>query len=260
MNRHLIIAVLLLFILKEGKAQIRLSTLTVSYKEVYEIRGTDIMVVDTLVLADSARILLNPLKKDNFIHAKKMIVGKGSMIDGRGLAGIRGKTGGHGFSSGGPCRDGTNGQRGTAGSDGKDGSNLFMYVDELKINGNLIIDLTGGDGGDGGKGGHGGDGNMGTRVCQGGNGGAGGNGSAGGNGGSGGNLTITSKYGADLRPWLGEKIKVRMYGGYAGQGGEGGLGGQRGLGSGKDGAQGKRGVAGTEGKVGKEGAIFFEKK
>jgi len=234
--------------------------LTVKHKEVYEIRGTDILVVDTLILRDSARLVLNPLKKDNFIHAKKIIAGKGSVIDGKGRTGLRGKVGIHGFSSGGPCRDGTDGQPGSPGDNGRDGVNLLLYVDELIIEGSLIIDLAGGDGGDGGKGGAGGDGNRGTKLCAGGNGGAGGPGAAGGNGGRAGNLTFTSKYGTDLRSWMGQRIIVRSYGGFAGQGGDGGLGGQRGLGPNKEGDQGKKGLPGTEGTLGKPGGVFFERK
>ena len=186
-------------VLIQGIAQIRLNTLTVGPNEVFELQNTDVMVVDTLILGDSSRIILNTLKKDNFIHVKKLIVGRGSAIVGKGEPGIRGTVGLSIVTAGGPCKDGTMGQPGTPGTAGTNGVNLFLYVDELLIKGNLVIDLAGGDGGDGGKGGNGGDGNTGTRLCQGGNGGDGGAGAAGGRGGHGGNLTITSKYGANLR-------------------------------------------------------------
>jgi hypothetical protein len=260
MRRHWLIIVFAWSSASGAVAQIRLGKLTVRHKEVYEIRGTDIMVVDTLVLLDSARILLNTSKKDNFIHAKRIIAGKGSAIDGRGSRGIAGKNGVNGLSSGGPCRDGSDGQPGTPGNPGKDAVNLFLYVDDLRISGTLIIDLAGGDGGEGGKGGSGGSGDRGTRVCPGGTGGNGGKGAVGGNGGNGGNVTITSRYGTDLRSWVGEKIITRLYGGFAGQAGDGGPGGDRGLGPDKEGNQGKKGIAGLEGVAGKPGGIFFERK
>lgn len=234
--------------------------LTVEGHEVYELQGTDILVVDTLVLLDSARIMLNTSKKENFIHAKKIVVGKACSIDGKGKNGVPGTMGSSDLTPTGPCRDGTPGKPGTPGTPGKDAVSLFLYFDELIIRGNLRIDLAGGDGGDGGKGGTGSDGNPGTKLCQGGNGGNGGNGAAGGNGGQAGNLTFTSKYGTDLRSWMGEKIIARSYGGFAGIGGEGGLGGQRGLSTSRDGDQGRKGLAGPDGVPGKPGAIFFERK
>ena len=264
MKRRVLIVFFFLFIFAQGVSQIRLNTLTVERHQVYEILGTDILVVDTLILRDSARLILNASKKENFIHAKKIMVGRGCVIDGKGKNGIPGVVGLSGFSFGGPCRDGSEGQPGTPGSGGADGLNLSLYVDELIIYGNLRIDLSGGDGGDGGKGGTGGDGNPGTKLCQGGSGGSGGNGAKAGNGGHGGNLKITSKYGSDLRNWIGDKItdriKFRAYGGFAGIGGEGGAGGQPGLSSSRDGDPGKKGAHGADGVPGKPGGIFFELK
>jgi hypothetical protein len=259
-NRYVLIFVVWMSGLSAGCAQIRLNNLTVGRKDKFEILGTDILVVDTLILKDSSRILLNSSKKDNFIHAKKLIIGKGCFIVGRGQRGENGKVGSNGVPGDGPCRDGARGKPGFPGTSGNDGNNLFLYFDEAKINGNLTIDLAGGDGGDGGKGGAGGDGEPGTKLCQGGSGGDGGNGAVGGNGGHAGNLTVTSKYGTDVRGWIGEKIIVRSYGGFAGQGGEGGQGGQRGLSTSKDGDQGKKGLPGLEGQPGKPGGIFFERK
>jgi len=260
MKRFMVIVFFFLFIFVEGVSQIRLHTLTVERREVYELQGTDILVVDTLILRDSARIMLNASRKENFIHAKKIVVGKGCSIDGKGKDGVPGTMGGSDLTPGGPCRDGTPGGPGTPGTPGKDAVSLFLYFDELTILGNLRIDLAGGDGGDGGRGGTGSDGNPGTKLCQGGNGGNGGNGAAGGNGGQAGNLTFTTKYGTDLRTWIGEKIIVRSYGGFSGIGGEGGLGGQRGLSTSRDGDQGRKGLAGPDGAPGKPGAIFFERK
>lgn len=255
-----LIMLFFLFIFGDGVCQTRLGVLTIESHKVYELLGTDIIVVDTLIFRDSARMILNKSKKENFVHAKKIVIGKGCTIDGRGKNGIPGSLGSSGLSPGGPCRDGTSGLSGKPGTPGQDAVSLFLYFDELIIQGNLHIDLTGGDGGDGGKGGTGGDGNPGTKLCKGGNGGNGGNGAAGANGGQSGNLTFASKYGTDLRSWMGEKIIVRLYGGFAGIGGEGGLGGQRGLSSYHDGDQGRKGSAGADGLPGKPGAIFFERK
>ncbi len=246
--------------LLQGLAQIRLNTLTIGPNEVFELQNTDVMVVDTLILRDSSRVVLNALKKDNFIHLKKLIVGWGSAIVGKGTPGIPGATGPSAVTAGGPCRDGTAGLPGTPGTAGSSGVNLFLYIDELLIKGNLVVDLAGGDGGDGGKGGNGGDGNTGTRLCQGGNGGDGGAGAAGGRGGQGGSLTITSIYGANLRNSMGEKIIVRSYGGFGGIGGEGGMGGQCGLSPSRDGDQGRKGQTGLQGKAGKSGGIFYVQK
>src|SRR5258706_1218698 len=167
------------------------------------------MVVDTLILHDSSRIILNTLKKDNFIHLKKLVVGRGSAIVGKGQPGIPGTPGQSIGTPGGPCRDGANGLAGTQGTAGTNGVTLLLYLDELVIKGNLVIDLAGGDGGDGGKGGNGGDGNTGTRLCQGGNGGDGGLGAAGGKGGAGGNLTHTAKERSKLRKPKGQKKNLK---------------------------------------------------
>jgi hypothetical protein len=255
--RFVFIVFFVLSVLLQGIAQIRLTTLTVGPNEVFELQNTDVMVVDTLILHDSSRIILNTLKKDNFIHLKKLIVGRGGAIVGKGAPGIPGTVGLSIATPGGPCRDGTMGQPGTTGTAGSNGVNLFLYLDELLIKGTLVIDLAGGDGGDGGKGGKGGDGNTGARLCQGGNGGEGGAGAGGGRGGQGGNLTITSVYGTNLRNKMGEKIIVRSYGGFGGIGGEGGMGGQCGLSPSKDGDPGRKGQAGLPGKPGKPGSIFY---
>jgi len=164
---RLLAVVLLVLIIQESSAQIRMNTLRLQRKEVFEIQGSDIMVIDTLILGDSSKIILNKSLADNYIHAKKMVVGRGAAIDGRGKSGAAGKPGPRGLYAGSPCRDGSDGQAGTAGEHATNAVNLFLYVTELAINGTLIIDLTGGDGGEGGKGGIGGDGSAGTRLCPG---------------------------------------------------------------------------------------------
>ena len=260
MLRCYVVGALLALIIHEGSAQIRMNALRLHQKEIYELKGSDIIVLDTLVMGDSSTLILNKGVADNFIHAKKMIVGKGATINGRGIPGESGKPGAKGIYSGSPCRDGSDGQSGSAGASAGNAVNVFLYVTDLTIKGTLIVDLTGGDGGPGGRGGAGGDGSPGTKLCAGGSGGAGGAGMAGGDGGNGGNFTITSPFGTELRPRVGDKIIVKSFGGFGGQGGEGGAGGQRGLGSMKDGATGRKGTNGSNGKAGKPGGIFFERK
>jgi hypothetical protein len=241
--------------------QVRLAKLEVKRGEIYKISAGDILVIDTLIMSDSSSIELNYLQKDNYIHAKVLVAGTGTRILGRGEGGKPGKDGAKGFTPDGPCLDGTAGRGGTGGTHGDDGKNLFLYLTTLNIQGSLLIDLSGGDGGDGGKGGLGGGGSPGTRVCVGGTGGTGGNGSTGGNGGGGGTLTVNCKSCPDLRLWLGEKLVVRNFGGYAGLGGDGGQGGPAGLSSvgdnAKDGKAGPRGKKGANGEAGKQGAINF---
>ena len=67
--------------------QIRLTKLVVQPKQTYEIKEGDILVIDTLVMLDSSRILLNKLKSENFLHLKKLIFGQGCFIDGKGVLG-----------------------------------------------------------------------------------------------------------------------------------------------------------------------------
>jgi hypothetical protein len=243
--------------------QIRIDKLVVREKETYRFNGTDIIVVDTLIMNDSSVIELNRTKKDNFIHAKHFIARKGAKIIGVGEAGKHGKDGAKGTTLDGPCIDGTPGHNGTGGSHGDHGVNLFLYLNQLTITGSLTIDLRGSDGGDGGNGGLGGGGSLGTRVCIGGSGGPGGNGGTGGNGGNGGALTISCKDCVDLRALLGEQLMVRNYAGFGGVGGDAGGGGLAGLGANgmtsKDGKIGPKGKRGPDGLTGKEGAINFER-
>ncbi len=240
-------------------AQIRLGRLELRYKQEYKIIGSDILVVDTLLMRDSSKIILNREVKENIINAKVLIAGKGCMIFGRGANGEVGKMGGQGISQSAPCRTGGDGKEGTDGMIGGDALNLSLYIGTLKINGTLTIDLNGGDGGSGGRGGKGGDGGSGTRLCRGGSGGTGGTGGNGNNGGHGGNLLVSCKLCYDLHQIQGERLILNTYGGYAGNAGEGSQGGQAGLGPTQDGRNGARGVAGLKGKAGKTGTIKFDK-
>lgn len=249
----------LILLSSSASAQIRLNKLILKQGEVFKIEDSDILVVDSLIMADSSRIILNPEKKNNFIHARVAIIGKGSIIEGVGTRGKDGDNGISGAEQRSPCRQGEPGQAGIMGSPGHDANSLSIYADFMQIPGSIIINLNGGDGGDGGDGGHGGGGGPGTRVCPGGDGGEGGNGLRGGPGGNGGNVTINCKYCNDLQLWLGSRIIIKNYGGFGGIGGEAGRGGLAGLGSVRDGKNGAKGVRGTEGENGKNGIITLGK-
>ena len=242
-------------------SQIREDKLVIGKNETFELTGSDIIVVDTLIMLDSSKIMLNNEKADNFIHAKVVKIGTGCEIIGNGADGRDGEVGLSGYTAIGPCKDGIPGRSGTAGTSASSGINLYLYFDTVNIDSSLLIELSGGDGGDGGRGGSGGGGSPGTRLCQGGDGGSGGNGGVGGDGGNGGNLTLSCKGCPDLRGWLGNKIKVRSFGGNAGLGGDGGLGGLAGLvsaGKTLDGEQGVKGKPGASGESGRNGAINIE--
>lgn len=254
MNRALIF-LLLFFLVSSTYSQIRVGKLILKPKEKFVIENSDILVADTLVMLDSSTIVLNLSKKDNFIHAKEVIVGTNCTIIGHGLNGDPGTPGERGITARAPCRRGLSGANASDGTIGRDGVNLSLYFSNLKINGSMIINLNGGDGGDGAEGGVGGDGGPGTRVCVAGDGGKGGNGSNGGSGGSGGDLSINCKNCDDLHLIMGHKLIVKNFGGLAGVGGDGGLGGHAGLGPAGDGKNGLKGFNGANAQRGKGGAV-----
>lgn len=243
-------------------AQIRLPKLELVPKQQYVVEFSDILVIDTLVMADSSAIVFLTEKADNFIHCKMLSAGKGARIIATGENGTAGKEGNAGGNGAGPCKDGLTGKAGTGGSHGADGHNLSVYTNSFQINGVLTFDLRGGDGGRGGNGGEGGAGSAGTSVCSGGNGGTGGDGGSGGNGGNGGTLTLTCPTCRDLRVQLNQTLMVKTLGGKGGDGGQGGAGGAAGLnyasGSGREGTRGGKGKNGVSGKAGEAGAIKFE--
>jgi hypothetical protein len=244
--------------------QIRLSKLELGPKQVYEIKGSDILVVDSLVMRDSSRIILNKLKPDNFIHAKVLVFYAGATIDGRGATGIPGRKGKPGNSPMSPCTNGGPGTLGSEGTNGGRGVNLSFYFSEVVPRGTLNIDVSGGAAGDGGDGGLGGGGGPGTRLCKGGNGGPGGAGANGGNGGDAGSVSFICPKIPELRLMLGDKIIVRNYGGDRGIGGTGGSGGYSGLSglqnSKMDGKPGRKGHKGNDGFAGKPGSVNFPDK
>lgn len=254
MSRVLVV-LLFIFLISPCYSQIRVTKLVLEPKEKFVVEKSDILVVDTLIMLDSSSIILNLSKKDNFIHAKQVIVGTNCSIIGHGANGGRGTSGERGITARAPCRRGLPGANASEGAVGNDGVNLSLYFGNLKINGSMIINLNGGDGGDGGDGGVGGDGGPGTRVCVAGDGGKGGNGSNGGNGGHGGAFSISCKSCEDLHLIMGHKLIVKNFGGLAGTGGDGGLGGHAGLGPGGDGKNGFKGFNGANAQRGKDGAV-----
>lgn len=224
-------------------AQIHVSKLVIRANEKFSFDQSDIVVADTLIMEDSSSIVLNRLKKENYLHTKLAIIGKGCSIEGFGVQGKPGRTGISGDSPLGPCRSGTNGRNGTRGLDGTTGVNLFLYLEKITFKGDLAIHLNGGNGGNGGIGGEGGGGGSGTVHCNGGDGGNGGNGGNGANGGNGGLLTIHCPI--NLKTLVDTKIISNNHGGEFGKGGRGGYAGSAGLGPSKK--NGKGGVAGSEG-------------
>ena len=240
-------------------AQVRLSSLVIKKKEVYKLSPSDIIVADTLIMMDSSRIILNPLKPENFIRASVVMIGNNCTIEGKGANGLRGRDGTAGTSPVGPCKNGTAGRNGGRGLDGTPGIKLFLYIDKINSFGSLTLDLSGGNGGDGGNGGGGGGGSPGTNQCNGGNGGNGGNAGAGGNGGDGGVLTLGGKEAKDVRRRLGTSLKVFTKAGTFGYGGLIGHAGPAGLGPNKrNGKDGLPGSEGQDGRPGNIGTILFE--
>jgi hypothetical protein len=242
-----------------ASAQIRINKLLIKPKEVFEFGSSDIIVADTLVMMDSSKIVLNGLKSENYLRSKVAIIGKNCWISGKGINGKDGYNGSKGKTFNGPCQPGGPARNGARGLDGGPGINLFLYLDQIIVNGALVIDLSGGNAGDGGEGGEGGGGSPGTLHCNGGNGGKGGDGGAGGNGGRGGNLTFVGSDQVMVRMMLGSQIIVNTIGGNRGYGGMPGIGGAPGLGpSKKHGKPGLKGTPGERGRSGDNGVIQFE--
>ncbi|HYG02583.1 MAG TPA: collagen-like protein [Chryseosolibacter sp.] len=240
-------------------AQTRFAKLVIEPNQTYHIKSSDILVADTLIMMDSSTIILNSTKKENFIRAKVAMFGNNTIIKGRGINGLEGKNGSKVRSPLGPCKDGYRALDGARGTNGASGVKLYLYLDNMIVNGSLIIDLAGGNGGDGGDGGPGGDGSPGTRHCNGGDGARGGKGGPGGNGGNGGEVIFVSREKEKIRQMIGYQIAVNILGGNSGYGGLSGYGGSAGLGpSGKNGKAGAQGEDGARGQPGHNGRIQFE--
>lgn len=243
-----------MFVFSISYSQIHVSRLVIKAKQKYSFGESDIVVADTLIMEDSSSIVLNSLKKENYLHTKVAIIGNYCSIQGGGINGNKGRVGRPGDSPVGPCKSGANGTQGGRGLDGTSGINLFLYLEKVTMEGFLTIDLRGGDGGSGGKGGDGGTGTSGTVHCKGGDGGLGGNAGNGANGGNGGSLTVY--YPANLKDLLSNNLKIKNHGGSFGRGGRGGYPGSAGLGPNrKNGKPGMPGVEGIDGQIGKNGIV-----
>lgn len=242
-----------------AQAQIRVSKLVIRPHEVFQMDSSDILVADSLIMMDSSTIRLNGLKAENFIRTNVAVFARHCRIDGRGVHGKKGTNGTPGLTRVGPCRDGVPGRNGLRGLSGGPGINLFLYIDKIHMNGDLTINLSGGNGGDGGDGGDGGGGSPGTQHCRGGDGGQGGNGGAGGDGGRGGVLTIGGRDAVIIKALIGNLLVVRNGGGSFGYGGISGSGGPPGLGPHKmHGQRGEKGADGLYGRPGEGGTVLFE--
>ncbi len=242
-----------------ANAQVRVSSLVIEKGKTYSLGQSDILVADTIIMKDSSRILLNQLVKDNVIRSKVIIVGNDCWINGTGINGTEGVKGRDGVTPQGPCKDGTNGRNGGRGLDGGQGNRLFLYVTELRVNGKLTINLTGGNGGNGGDGGNGGGGGPGTIHCSGGDGGDAGDGGDGGNGGVGGTLIVECEECPNIRGLFGRDIIVHFGSGNFGYYGLAGYGGAPGLSpTRKSGKSGLNGVDGVNGKTSENGTVKFE--
>jgi hypothetical protein len=240
-------------------SQIRLDKLELSKRQVYTIEESDILVVDTLIMRDSSKIVLNYLKQDNIITAKVLVVGIGCSIIGSGGNGPNGKTGVAGSSTTAPCTVGEDARNGYSGLPGANGLNLSLYIEKVVFDGSITINLNGGDGGNGGTGGRGGTGGAATKFCSSADGGKAGNGGNGANGGKGGNLTIKCAECPELYLIQDDRLLIRAYGGFAGEAGNGGKGGPRGSGKGNS-KNGLNGTPGLKGKEGKRGTVVYSRK
>jgi hypothetical protein len=257
---RVLILVYLLMVACVSVAQVRVTKLVIEKNQSFELKNSDILVADTLVMRDSSTLVLNKLKRENYVRAQVLIVGNYCTIDGRGLDGQQGRNGAPGATPIGPCSDGTPGRNGGRGLDGTPGINLFLYIEDIKLNGKLIIDLSGGNGGRGGTGGSGGGGSPGTVHCNGGNGANGGNAGQGGNGADGGTLTLSSKKDPHIETLVGSLINVYTHGGLPGAQGKVGSRGPAGLGPAKkNGRNGEPGLEAPNGYAGINGKVNFEK-
>lgn len=216
-------------------------------------------------------VLVLPASADSIeIFATEAELQTGAQIMVKHEAAANGPAGGNG-RGGSDCRSGGNGLAGKNGQVGSSAPSLSINVIDLILDGNIRLDLSGGNGGVGGKGGAGGSGGRADRSdrCRGGNGGNGGTGGDGGNGGDGGTLTIRYVNGLNSeRDNIGDTAIRSSFvsknsgggkglgggGGAAGGGGAGrGAAGPLGLGAQPGGSNGSGGASGKDGKSGMNG-------
>ena len=226
-----------------------------------------------IVLEDGAELLLSPELEIVAMYSRKLTIGSGVKIIGKGKDQPVGQSGSSG-SHGARCSTGGQGSNGKHGSDGGAGVNVdIRSLDICFLGSALKIDISGGRGGDGGNGGAGGKGGQASlnRNCPGGNGGRGGDGGNGGAGGKGGSVSITYNNARFNEDAIGRTqfertyINFRSVGGDPGAPGTVGQGGIRGDGKESDifgsldsepgGNPGAAGRAGSRGAKGKSGSL-----
>src|SRR6187549_2660212 len=89
-----------------ASAQVRVSKLVLKPKQVYEMGQSDIIVADTLIMMEDSRIILNGLKRENYIRVRVAIFGNNTRIEGHGLDGKAGMNGKPHSVPTGPCQNG----------------------------------------------------------------------------------------------------------------------------------------------------------
>ena len=126
----------------QGFGQIRLDKLEINTHQTYSMAGSNVLVVDTLIMRDSSCLMLHKEKSESIINVKVLIVNIGAKILGYGVDGKAGKVGSDGFRQGAPCRVGGNASEGAVGGNGSNGRNLSLYVNQLVITGSLTINFS----------------------------------------------------------------------------------------------------------------------
>jgi hypothetical protein len=84
------LTLVLLVVVSISQAQIHVNRLIIKKGESFSFNESDIVVADTLIMEDSSSIVLNRLKKENYLHTKVLIVGKNCSIQGNGVNGKAG--------------------------------------------------------------------------------------------------------------------------------------------------------------------------
>jgi hypothetical protein len=134
----------LIFMLMFCQSVFAQQTLRVNRGEIFQLTGRNFSL-DSLILADSSQLLLDDHFDLTLIRSDYVSIGKGCAIIGIGKPGAQGLSGANSTSA--SYSDGRPGAAGFA------GISLILNVRYLHLDGDFIINLTGGQGGDGGVGG-----------------------------------------------------------------------------------------------------------
>lgn len=134
----------ILFLLTFCQSVFAQQTLRVNTREIFQLTGRNFSL-DSLILADSSQLLLDEHFDLTLIRSNYVSIGKGCAIIGIGKPGAQGITGANSASA--SYSDGRPGAPGFA------GISLIFNIRYLDLDGDLTINLTGGQGGDGGVGG-----------------------------------------------------------------------------------------------------------